>query len=540
MSYRMLRVTLLLILVIGIAVAPIGGWPARPAQAQTELLTNPGFEGPLVSQGNDILVATGWQAWYIVPDGATYPTRCPEPTVPSCKPYHIPTYRNTQPQNERIPPRARSGNSQQWGTAYAIYIAGVYQSVAGIAPGTRLHFSAYTQGFNCDDDRGCFGGAGEYGKSYEPGDMQTRVGIDPTGGTNAFGPSVVWSGFANPLDAFVRQEVEAVAQNSTVTVFIWSSPTYPELHTDIYVDDASLIAVGQGAVPTAAATVATPGTPAGTPAPTATLGTPQPTATIPPNTGTYTIQSGDTLSAVAQTYNLTLDQLLALNPGLTRESVLQVGQVINIGGTPQPVTPTGAPTTAPTATATPAATGPTTPTLATSTPVLADTPAPNGTPVLANSGLCFSAFDDADGSGTREATETTVVAGVLFEVVDAQNQPVASYTSDGVEKVHCLSNLPDGRYTISITPPAGQTATTDLKWSVSLLSGTSVNINFGSRVAPAATATPGVKPTTQAEAAATPAPAARSTGVPLGLLVGGALVLLAIAALAFAVSSRRR
>jgi LysM repeat protein len=531
----MLRVALMVLLAMGIAAAPLSGWPVRSAQAQTELLTNPGFEGPLVSQGNDILVATGWQAWYIVPDGATYPMRCPEPTVPTCKPYHIPTYRDTQPQNERIPPRARSGNSQQWGTAYAVYIAGVYQSVAGITPGTRLHFSAYTQGFNCDDDRGCFGGVGEYGKSYEPGDMQTRVGIDPTGGTNAFSPSVVWSGFANPLDAFVLQEVEAVAQGSTATVFIWSSPTYPELHTDIYVDDASLIAVGQGAVPTAAATSTS-----GTPLPTATLGTPQPTPTIPPNTGTYTVQPGDTLSAIAQTYNLTLDQLLALNPSLTRESIIQVGQVINIGGTPQPTTPTAAPTATLAPTIAPAATvsasaAPTT-TLATSTPV------PNGTPALANSGLCLSAFDDTDGSGTRESAETALVAGVRFDVADAQNKTVASYTSDGVEPLRCLGNLPDGRYTINITPPTGRTATTDLKWSVSLLSGTSVNVNFGSRVAPEPTATSAnaPAPTAQAEAAATPAPAARSTGVPLGLLIGGALILLAIAALAFAISSRRR
>jgi LysM repeat protein len=360
------------------------------------------------------------------------------------------------------------------------------------------------------------------------------VGIDPTGGTNAFSTGIVWSAFANPLDAFVQQSVEAVAQGTSVTVFISSAPDYPEKHLDIYVDDASLIAVGQGEVPTAIP--ATPGTPAGTPAPTTTPGTPQPTSTIPPNTGTYTVQSGDTLSAIAQTYNLTLDQLLALNPGLTRESILQVGQVINIGGTPQPATPTAAPT------ATPEPTTALTTTVAPTTTLVTSTPVPNGTSALANSGLCLSAFDDADGSGTREPAETAVVAGARFDVADAQNQAVASYTSDGVENLHCLGNLPDGRYTISITPPAGHTATTDVKWSVSLLSGTSVNVNFGSRVAPVATATPAAEaaPPAQAAAAATPAPAARSTGVPLGLLVGGALVLLAMAALAFAISSRRR
>ena len=212
--------------------------------------------------------------------------------------------------------------------------------------------------------------------------------------------------------------------------------------------------------------------------------------------------------------------------------------MINIGGTPQATTPTPAPTATIEPTTTPAAV--TSATAAPTTTLSTSTPAPNGTPALANSGLCLNAYDDVNGNGTRESDETTVVAGVRFDVLDAQNQVVTSYTSDGTEAVHCLSNLPDGRYTIDIAPPPDYTATTDLKWSVSLLSGTSVNVNFGSHIAPAATATPEVAPTAQAEAATVPAPAERSTGAPLSLLIGGALVLLAIAALAFALSSRRR
>ncbi|HZY42605.1 MAG TPA: LysM domain-containing protein, partial [Anaerolineae bacterium] len=455
MGFRTLRVAIGLLIVFVIAASPIGWATARSNQPQapTELLVNPGFEEPFTAQGGDVFIAQGWQAWYVVPDPATaYPPTCPEPIVPTCKPYHIPGYRTSQPQNDRIPPRARSGASQQWGTAWAVYIAGVYQSVGGLTPGTRLRFSAYTQGFNCDDDRGCFGGVGEYGKSYEPGDMQTRVGIDPTGGANVFSPNIVWSGFANPLDAFVLQAVEAVAQGTAVTVFIWSSPTYPELHTDIYIDDASLIAVGQGPAPTAAPTQA------GTPGPTNTPGTPPPTTTIPPNTGTYAIQSGDTLSAIAERYKLTLDQLLALNPSLTGASILQVGQVINIGGTPQLTTPTPVPATvAPTATT--AATAATTPTLSTSTPVA------NATPALAASGVCFSAYDDLNGNGLRETGEG-LITGVQFTVTDANGQISATYASDGVSEPQCIATLPDGRYIIDIVPPANRTATTDLKWSV--------------------------------------------------------------------------
>ena len=183
--FRPLRLILIVALV---AAGPIGWVSARSVQPQSgELLANPGFEDPF--NGG---VANSWQAWYVTPDGATYPAHCAGDDA-LCKPYAVPTYNASQPQNSRVPPRALAGNSQQWGATYAIYIAGVSQQVSNITPGAQLRFSAYTQGFNCDDDRGCFGPAGQYGYSYEPGDMQMRVGIDPTGGTNAFASTVVWS-----------------------------------------------------------------------------------------------------------------------------------------------------------------------------------------------------------------------------------------------------------------------------------------------------------------------------------------------------------
>ena len=46
---------------------------------------------------------------------------------------------------------------------------------------------------------------------------------------------------------------------------------------------------------------------------------------------TYTIQSGDTLSAIANSHSLALDDLLAANPGIDPQN-LQIGQVINLPG----------------------------------------------------------------------------------------------------------------------------------------------------------------------------------------------------------------
>ena len=528
------RILIVIGIVAWIAAGPIGGVNARSTQPQTgELLVNPGFEDPFVQEGSaDIFVANGWQAWYVTPDGVNYPSEC-KASDSTCKPYRIPVYRPSQPQNTRIPPRAASGNSQQWGISYAVYIAGVYQVVGNLTPGTRLRFSALTQGFNCDNDNGCFGSAGRYGYSYEAGDMQTRVGIDPTGGTNAFASTVVWSSFANPLDAFVLQSVEAVAQSATATVFIWSSPTYPEKHTDIYVDNASLVAVGQGPAPTTA--------PAQAAQPTQPAGTPGPTPTIPAGATTYTVVAGDTLFAIAQRFNLTLDQLLALNPGLTSGSIIQVGQVINVAGqAPTPVAtqaPTNTPAPSPTLQPSPtvAPTGTSTPAVTTTVTTTVNTPAP--TLVAANSGLCMQAFEDSNANAVRDSGEA-LAAGVKFDIQSEAGQ-TTSYTTDGKQEPHCISNLPDGRYAAKVTLPAGEAATTDTQWSLSLLSGTNINLAVGVQQAAAPTAEPTSAP------ASTPVAAESVTRTPnntasLTLLVGGVFIILAAVALFFGLRSRHK
>ncbi len=520
-SLARIATILALVALIAACFAPLGLVNARSIQPQSgELLVNPGFEDPFVEQGSaDRSVANGWQAWYVTPDDVNYPLSC-SGSDPNCKPYRVPVYHASQPQNPQVPPRAISGNSQQWGATYAVFIAGVYQAVGNLTPGTQLRFSAYTQGFNCDNDRGCFGPAGRYGYSYEPGDMQTRVGIDPTGGTNAFASTVVWSSFANPLDAFVQQSVEAVAQSDKATVFIWSSPTYPEKHTDIYVDNASLVAVGQGAVP-----ATTPTQPAGTPGP---------TLTIPPGTTTYTVVAGDTLAAIAQRFNLTLDQILALNPQIADPSAIQVGQVVNVAGQAPTQAATQAPTNTPAPTSSLAPTA--TPTLeaTTAATTTASTPAP--TLVASNSGLCLQAFDDLNANSVRDTGEAAV-AGVKFDIQGESGQST-TYTTDDRQEPHCLSNLPDGRYNVSATLPAGKIATTDTRWAMALLSGANVNIALGAQQAAPPTPEPTLEPTTAPAAETVERPA--NNTVPLTLLGGGTLMILAVVALFFGLRSRKK
>ncbi|MBE0689865.1 MAG: LysM peptidoglycan-binding domain-containing protein, partial [Anaerolineae bacterium] len=90
-----------------------------------------------------------------------------------------------------------------------------------------------------------------------------------------------------------------------------------------------------------------------TPVPTAVPGTPvpgSPTPVPPPVTGTYVVQRGDTLSAIARRFNTTVQAIAAAN-GIANPNRIFVGQVLQISGgtgtTPPPVVtpPPGPPVT---------------------------------------------------------------------------------------------------------------------------------------------------------------------------------------------------
>ena len=51
--------------------------------------------------------------------------------------------------------------------------------------------------------------------------------------------------------------------------------------------------------------------------------------TTTPKSITYTVQPGDSLSSIADKYNITMDSIISANAGFTKGVVLQAGQVIN-------------------------------------------------------------------------------------------------------------------------------------------------------------------------------------------------------------------
>jgi len=89
--------------------------------------------------------------------------------------------------------------------------------------------------------------------------------------------------------------------------------------------------------PTPTATRSQPATGEASPPP----GNQPPVSPTAPGPIVYTVRSGDTLGAIAQTYNIPIGDLMAVN-GLTDPNVLQVGQTLIIP-TVAPLTPTAVP-----------------------------------------------------------------------------------------------------------------------------------------------------------------------------------------------------
>jgi hypothetical protein len=350
----------------------------RTAQAQTggqNLLVDGDFEAPPTWPQQDgigeVQVAPGWRAWYLdnPPGYVQIPANCNDSKEHARCYWMRPEFRDNTSFENRIHSGARSQKYFSYGRMHE---AGLYQQVGGIKPGSKLHFSIYVQSWQCFNIDLC----GKNGiRSDDPAEMHLRVGIDPTGGTNPFSPDVVWSPEQAAFDRWVEFSVEAVAKGDTVTVFTHSRPewVYARLNNDVYLDDASLVVLGETAVQiqrVAPKVPATPtkqllrllkkfrlldqgvecNTPACLAAPAASTSvTPTvstsvaPTAVTPMTSTvstsatptpsgaprTYVVSEGDTLFLIAERFSTTIQALVQAN-GLTNIDFIWYGQTLII------------------------------------------------------------------------------------------------------------------------------------------------------------------------------------------------------------------
>lgn len=251
---------------------------AKPVQQNSpNLLRNPGFEGDFFAWAGvpEVQVAHEWTPWWI--EDVDHNPR-----------WHRPEWKRAL--KSQFPDRVLAGDSaQQYFTFYASHYAGMYQQVFDVTPGKTYRFSLWVQVWSSLEDNA--------DTSVSPANPHFQIGIDPTGaalpGFARAPGTVLWSGEApmnNHIDQWGLMTVEAVAQNSTITVYIRSSPEFANKHNDMYIDEASLIEVG--------APVAPP--PTNTPPPaTATSVSVVPTATAVPVTNTPVPQPTATHTATA-------------------------------------------------------------------------------------------------------------------------------------------------------------------------------------------------------------------------------------------------
>jgi LysM repeat protein len=510
----------LLMLLPALALAAPEAMPPRQV-SDLELLKNPGLDGPMWFKSqccgedglpiNEVQIADGWTGWWvqIPPSYVVLPENCQIKKVDyGCywmRPEFVDAVRTGSTN------RIYSGNnSQKYFSFGRMHEAGLYQRVSGIVSGTQLHFSVYMSAWMCMDPANCKGGY----LSDQPTTMHMRVGIDPTGGTNPFGPNIVWSREVDSFDHWTQYSVEAVAQSESVTVFTHTRPEWmtSRKQNDVYVDEASLKAVGEpgAALTTTPGSSAAPATPASADPP---AQAPVPVARQqntqrPDGTTVHSVQAGDTLFGIALAYGVTVDQIMQLN-NLQPGDYLQIGQELIVKGPANPSTPTAAPPPrVPPAAASPQPT------------VVAAAPAPGG--------LCVQAFNDRNGNGLYDENEE-LVANVKFMVMSGDTQ-TAVYTTSGVDEPHCFAGLPPRAYTVRVEPPKNYVPITDQQMGVALAAGQTANVSFGAQL-------PGGK-ATSAGAVDVASLFARYKGALFGL--GGVGVLLIAGIVGFIVISRRK
>ncbi len=351
---------IIFISIVLLLVLPIG-WERDVAvhawQEPQNLLKNPGFEQGFFQWSgiNEIYVAHEWTPWWRTRTDADPPAT-----------YFTPEYKKAD--GYVFSNRVHSGTAaQQWFTFYSTHQAGMYQQVSGVTPGTRYRFTIWAQVWSSTEDDPLV--------SFDPAYPNLQIGIDPTGNWNPWDGDVVWSGTAAFYDSWGQLTVEAVARESTITVFMRSEPIFSVKHNDMYWDDAVLVAVDGGSAPP-------PPPPPPHPPP-----TPAVTCTSPPaDWSIYHVQRGDTLFRLAKSHGTTLDTVISANCLQTTD--IYVGQelwlpTLPATNTPRPVTATPIP---PTSTPRPTAQAPTDTSRPTQAPTNTSRPtvqAPSSTPTVA-------------------------------------------------------------------------------------------------------------------------------------------------------------
>ena len=130
--------------------------------------------------------------------------------------------------------KIEGGRSFHMARGGGIFTAWIYQQVA-VTPGTEVD-------------------GGAYAFMENNGGGLIRVGVDPTGGTNPYSPTVVWSPFSNLRYQWHALNVRTTVESGTATLFLFATQDAPSNPNGVYWDAAFLNGTpGQAIAPAAAA-----------------------------------------------------------------------------------------------------------------------------------------------------------------------------------------------------------------------------------------------------------------------------------------------
>ncbi len=203
--------------------------------AEDNLLRNPSFEGDYSSwtdRYDNALMAPEWTPWWLEDTERDPQWRQPEykPAIP-------------ENQGNRVLDGSRA---QQYFTFYSSHYGGVYQQVFDVEPGATYRFQVHAKVWSSVDDSSNADGP----VSNRPANPHLQIGIEPNGaaaaGFNNAPSTVQWSEEADMyavIDNWHLIMVEAKAENSTITVYVKTSPEFAVHHNDIYLDAAGVFKV---------------------------------------------------------------------------------------------------------------------------------------------------------------------------------------------------------------------------------------------------------------------------------------------------------
>jgi len=177
----------------------------------------------------------------------------------------------------------------------------------------------------------------------------------------------------------------------------------------------------------------------------------------------YTVVEGDNCSSIAFKHGITVAQLRQFNTRLDENCTVTIGQQLIVG--------LAAPLTAPTA-----------PVTATPTPSAAVP-----TPFEGTTEVCILLFNDVNGDALRQANELGIDGGaVSLTNVNGSYSQTQTTTSavdpDLLEPVRsCFTDVPAGRYNISMAVPDGYNPTMSLTYTLDVKAGDRASVDFGAQ-----------------------------------------------------------